>query len=66
MLRHVSQLLSHGAYFGIVVVLVMMIPKDLITHADTAAGSIFILGFLGTWRYTWALTNFTRAVLYIR
>lgn len=66
MLRHVSQLLSHGAYFGIVVILVMMIPKDLITHADTAAGSIFILGFLGTWRYTWAATNFTRAVLYIR
>ncbi len=29
-----------------------------------ATNTIFILGFLGTWRYSWALVNFTRAIIF--
>ncbi len=66
MLRHITQIFSHATYFGIVALLVMMVPIHQVMHAETAAGSIFILGVLGTWRYTWAVTNFTRAVIYAR
>jgi len=59
-------LLSHGAYLAIIVTLVMMIPKSLAdTHAH-AASVLFVLGFLGTWRYSWAVINFTRAAIYVR
>jgi len=59
-------LLSHGAYLAIIVTLVTMIPKSLAdTHAH-AASVLFVLGFLGTWRYSWAVINFTRAAIYVR
>lgn len=59
-------LLSHGAYLAIIVTLVTMIPRGFAdTHAH-AASVLFVLGFLGTWRYSWAVINFTRAAIYVR
>jgi glycosyltransferase Alg8 len=57
-------ILFHGAYLGVVVALVTAIPRHYVAHADTIMGTLFILGFLGTWRYGWAVTNFTRAAIY--
>ncbi len=58
-------LLSHGAYFAVVILLAMAVPAGVMHHSATAK-TIFILGFLGTWRYSWALLNFTRAAIFIR
>lgn len=58
--------LSHATYFGIIGLLMMLAPLHHVVQSKAAVGSIFILGILGTWRYTWAATNFTRAVLYAR
>jgi len=66
MLRILSQILAHGTYFGIIALLVAMVPLHQVTHASSTAGTILVVGVLGTWRYTWALTNFTRAVIYAR
>jgi mannuronan synthase len=56
--------LSHIAYLGVVVALTATIPRHAAAHADSILATLFILGFLGTWRYGWAATNFTRAFLY--
>lgn len=58
--------LSHGAYLSLVVLLALMLPHHVVAAADHAGGTLFILGFLGTWRYTWAAINFTRAAIFIR
>ena len=59
-------LLSHGAYLAIIVTLVTMIPRGFADAQTHAASVLFVLGFLGTWRYTWAVINFTRAAIYVR
>lgn len=66
MLRLLPQILAHGTYFGIIALLVSIVPMHQVTHASNAAGAILVVGFLGTWRYTWALTNFVRAIIYAR
>lgn len=57
-------ILTHGAYFAVIVILTTLIPWGLLTHAEHATNTIFILGFLGTWRYSWAVINFTRAAIF--
>ena len=57
---------SHVAYFAVVVLLWCMVPQGFLGMDHHAAGTIFVLGFLGTWRYTWAAINFTRAMIFIR
>ena len=59
-------LLSHGAYLAIIVTLVTMIPRGFADAQTHAASVLFVLGFLGTWRYSWAVINFTRAAIYVR
>ena len=59
-------LLSHGAYLAIIVTLVTMIPRGFADAHAHAASVLFVLGFLGTWRYSWAVINFTRAAIYVR
>ncbi len=56
------QALSHGAYFAVVVLLVSLVPKGFLGDVQYAANTVFILGILGTWRYSWAFLNFCRAV----
>ena len=56
--------LSHGAYWAIVVLLTTLIPLGFLTSAEHATNTVFILGVLGTWRYSWAVLNFTRAAIF--
>ncbi len=57
-------LLTHGAYWAVVILLTSMVPKGFIGDMQHANRAILILGFLGTWRYTWAAINFTRAAIF--
>lgn len=57
--------LSHGAYLATIVLLTMAVPGHVTTAVQGAANTIFILGFLGTWRYGWAAINFARAAIYL-
>lgn len=56
--------LSHGAYFAVIILLVSLVPKGFLGEVTYAANTIFILGILGTWRYSWAFLNFCRAVVF--
>ena len=59
-------ILTHGAYFAIIVVLATLVPKGFLGAADGHSKTLFLLGALGTWRYTWALTNFVRAAIFCK
>lgn len=58
--------LTHGAYFAVIVLLGSLVSPAALGEIDYAANTIFILGFLGTWRYSWACINFTRAIIFRR
>ena len=58
--------LSHMAYFSLVVLLVTLVPRAALGEIQYATNTIFIMGFLGTWRYSWAAINFARAVVFRR
>lgn len=58
--------LTHGAYFAILLLLTSLVPHGFLGEAHKATNTIFILGILGTWRYSWAAINFTRALIYYR
>lgn len=66
MIGFLSQLISHGAYFGIMATLVAMVPKDFMSEVEGAKAAVFTIGLMGTWRYSWAALNFSRAFIYIR
>lgn len=57
--------LTHIGYFAVIVLLVSMVPPNLLGQLDGGAQTtIIVVGALGIWRYTWAITNYTRAVIY--
>ncbi len=56
--------LTHGAYVSVIVLLTSFVSKGFLGHANNATNTLFILGFLGTWRYSWAALNFARAAIY--
>lgn len=58
--------LTHMAYFAVIVLLATSVPAGVLGSLDAAKNSIFILGFLGAWRYSWAALNFTRSVIFRR
>jgi glycosyltransferase Alg8 len=56
-------MLTHVLYLLVCLALALTLPF----HALSASGQlIFSLGVIGAWRYGWTLTNFTRALLYIK
>jgi len=57
-------LLTHGAYWSVIVLLTLEIAAGFQSHAEHATSTLFILGVLGTWRYSWAVINFTRAAIF--
>lgn len=57
---------THLAYFAVVVLLVTSVPAGALGDLENAKNTIFILGFLGAWRYSWAAINFTRAIIFRR
>ena len=60
------RLLTHAAYFAIVFLMTSLVPKGSLGEIHATTNTILVLGFLGTWRYTWAAINFTRAIIYVR
>ncbi len=52
---------SHIAYFGVIILLGAALTPELLS---TAPQAVWVLGVLGTWRYSWAGINFARAVYY--
>ncbi|SPF77986.1 glycosyltransferase [Pseudoprimorskyibacter insulae] len=59
-------LLTHMAYFAVIILLATSVPQGALGSLEAAKNSIFILGFLGAWRYSWAALNFTRAIIFRR
>jgi len=56
--------MTHFAYFAVVVILASTVPKGLLGSLEGVEASLFIIGFLGAWRYSWASLNFARAVYF--
>lgn len=55
------QLIGHIAYLSAIVILSSAVSKELLGQATVA---VLVIGFLGSWRYSWAAINFTRAMLF--
>lgn len=59
-------IVTHLAYFAVIVLLATSVPKGTLGSLAEAQNTIFILGALGVWRYSWAALNFVRAIIYRR
>ncbi|RVT82570.1 glycosyltransferase [Rhodobacteraceae bacterium CCMM004] len=53
------RLLAHICYLSAIVILGSAISPELL---GTATAAVLAIGFLGTWRYSWAATNYVRAL----
>src|SRR4051812_31416220 len=62
LLVSVMTILSHILYVLCAAALVASVPASAFS---VGTGVFLTLGFIGLWRYGWALINFTRAHLYI-
>lgn len=58
--------LTHAAYFAVVILLASTVPTGYLGSLEGAANSILIVGTLGAWRYSWATLNFVRAMIFRR
>ena len=56
--------LTHIGYFSVVVLLTMAVPPAFLGDPGGAKHAIIVIGFLGAWRYSWAMLNFTRALIF--
>jgi mannuronan synthase len=59
----VSGLAGHILYLGAMLTLALMIPHHSVS--DLSRG-LLVVGLIGIWRYTWAATNFSRALIYLK
>ncbi len=57
------QILGHTLYLTVLVLVALAIPQGALSHTHD---TLFALGAVGLWRYTWAGTNFVRAIWYQR
>lgn len=55
--------MAHVLYILACVQLALLVPASAV---NAASGAIVVLGFIGIWRYSWALVNFLRAAYFIR
>lgn len=60
------RLLTHAAYWSVIVLLLGMVPPNFLGDPRGAQAALLTIGILGTWRYTWAATNFARAAWFLR
>jgi hypothetical protein len=56
-------ILGHILYLSVLALVALSVPHSALLQAQ---GAVFVLGAVGIWRYTWAATNFTRAIWYQR
>lgn len=55
--------LTHIAFFSVVVLLTLSVPAGFLGDPG-AKQAIIVVGFLGAWRYSWAMLNFSRALFF--
>ena len=60
------KLLTHAAYFAFILMMTAIVPQGALGMIHAKSNTILVLGFLGTWRYSWAAINFSRAIYYRR
>lgn len=58
--------LTHMAYLSGIILLMAVLPKGFLGEVHNVSNALLVVGFLGMWRYTWALTNFSRAIVFRR
>lgn len=56
--------LTHFAYFSVIALLGLTVPAAFLGDPSAAQHAIIVVGTLGVWRYTWALVNFSRAIIF--
>ena len=56
--------LTHFAYFSVIVLLGLTVPASFLGDPSAARHTIIVIGVLGAWRYSWALLNFSRAIIF--
>ena len=56
--------LTHTAYFAVVIILIALVPAGFVGDISTAGSAILVIGLLGIWRYSWASIIFVRAFIY--
>ncbi|MDC0738709.1 glycosyltransferase [Cognatishimia sp. SS12] len=56
-------MLGHIAYLAAIVLLAALVPAERLGEGRQA---LIVVGLLGGWRYSWALTNFARAIYFRR
>ena len=59
------RILTHIAYLCLALLIAAMVPVPTLGDYTAVTGTIIVIGVLGAWRYSWALTNYVRAVLYM-
>lgn len=58
--------LNHIGYLAVVALLMLTVPGSFLGDPGEARHAIIVIGFLGAWRYSWAMLNFTRAIAFRR
>lgn len=56
--------LTHIGYFSVIVLLTLAVPPAFLGDPGNAKHAIIVIGFLGAWRYSWAMLNFSRAIIF--
>jgi glycosyltransferase Alg8 len=56
--------LTHIAYFAVALMLISIVPQGFLGDTSGVQGTVIVIGALGIWRYSWALLNFSRALLF--
>lgn len=56
-------MIGHLAYLAALIALTMAVTRQATGNLVPA---VLVLGAIGTWRYSWAALNFTRAAIYLR
>lgn len=56
--------LTHIAYFAVIVLLTLVVPASFVGDPRAAKHAIIVIGVLGAWRYSWAMLNLCRAILF--
>ncbi len=61
-----TRAMTHLAYFAVIALLMLSVPASFVGDPRAAQNAIIVIGFLGAWRYSWAMLNFSRAIIFRR
>ena len=61
-----TRAMTHLAYFAVIALMMLSVPASFVGDPRAAQNAIIVIGFLGAWRYSWAMLNFSRAIIFRR